>query len=90
MDLEIKADIEAETAAAAMKATATVDGLGIELVMVVVEIGFKPGLAVLKSESKPEEQRLMMRLMPRFSQRESGAFEDGDLLDEDTGLSSLD
>ncbi|GJX00064.1 hypothetical protein Tco_0183977, partial [Tanacetum coccineum] len=48
-------DIEAETVVAGTTATATVDGLGIKLDMVVVETSFKPGLAVVMSESKPEE-----------------------------------
>ncbi|GKC52009.1 hypothetical protein Tco_1074754 [Tanacetum coccineum] len=55
MDSDIRADIEAETAAAAMTAAAIVDGLGIEPDMAVVETGFKPGLAVVESESELEE-----------------------------------
>ncbi|GKA58245.1 putative reverse transcriptase domain-containing protein [Tanacetum coccineum] len=51
MYLDIRADIEAETAAAA----AIVDGLDIEPVMAGVEMGFEPGLAVVESESEPEE-----------------------------------
>nr|GEZ71986.1 hypothetical protein [Tanacetum cinerariifolium] len=55
MDLDIQTDIEAETVSAAVTAAAIVNGLGIELNMVVVETGFKPELAVVESESKPEE-----------------------------------
>ncbi|GJY86898.1 hypothetical protein Tco_0500924 [Tanacetum coccineum] len=53
MDSNIRADIEAETAAAA----ATVDGPGIEPVMAVVETGFESGLAVVESESEPKEAK---------------------------------
>ncbi|GJU24079.1 hypothetical protein Tco_1162700 [Tanacetum coccineum] len=55
MDSDILVDIEAETAAAAMTAVAIVDGLGIEPDMEVFETGFELGLAVVESESKPEE-----------------------------------
>ncbi|GJQ89649.1 hypothetical protein Tco_0000788 [Tanacetum coccineum] len=41
-------DIEAKTVAAATKVVATIDGLDIKM-------GFKPGLAVVESESEPEE-----------------------------------
>nr|GEX98840.1 reverse transcriptase domain-containing protein [Tanacetum cinerariifolium] len=51
MNLYIQADIEAETTTAA----ATVDGLGIEPDMAVVETGFETGLVVVESESEPEE-----------------------------------
>ncbi|GJZ02834.1 hypothetical protein Tco_0520795 [Tanacetum coccineum] len=53
MDSDIRADIEAETAAAA----ATVDGPGIKPVMAVVETGFESGLAVFESESEPNEAK---------------------------------
>ncbi|GJZ04518.1 putative reverse transcriptase domain-containing protein [Tanacetum coccineum] len=52
---DIQADIEAETAAAATTSAATVDGLGIKHVIAWVETGFEPGLAVVESESEPEE-----------------------------------
>ncbi|GKD13015.1 hypothetical protein Tco_1197422 [Tanacetum coccineum] len=52
---DIRADIEAETAAVVMIAAATIDGLGIEPVMAGVETGFEPGLAVFESESEPKE-----------------------------------
>ncbi|GJZ97446.1 hypothetical protein Tco_0669899 [Tanacetum coccineum] len=55
MDLDILADIEAKTAATAMTAAAIVNGLGIEPNMAVVEMGIKTGLAVVESESEPEE-----------------------------------
>ncbi|GKB05136.1 hypothetical protein Tco_0833331 [Tanacetum coccineum] len=51
----LRRDIEVETVVAGTTATATVDGLGIKLDMAVVETSFKPGLAVVVSESKPEE-----------------------------------
>ncbi|GJR97395.1 hypothetical protein Tco_0269569 [Tanacetum coccineum] len=50
-DSDIWANIEAET----MAATVIVDGLGIKPVMVVVETGFEPRLAIVESKSKPEE-----------------------------------
>ncbi|GKC02470.1 putative reverse transcriptase domain-containing protein [Tanacetum coccineum] len=50
MDSYVRADIEAETAAAAMIAAAIVDGLGIKPVMEGVEMGFEPGLTVVESE----------------------------------------
>ncbi|GJZ24696.1 putative reverse transcriptase domain-containing protein [Tanacetum coccineum] len=55
MNLDIQADIEAETAAAATTSAATVDGLGIKPVIAGVETGFEPGLAVVESESEPKE-----------------------------------
>ncbi|GJS32109.1 hypothetical protein Tco_0530491, partial [Tanacetum coccineum] len=55
MDLDIQADIEVETAAAATTAAATIDGLGIEPDMAVVESGFELGLAVVESESELAE-----------------------------------
>ncbi|GJW29012.1 hypothetical protein Tco_0045887 [Tanacetum coccineum] len=48
---DIRADIKAKNVAA----VATVDRLGIKLVITVVKIGFKPGLVVFEFESEPEE-----------------------------------
>ncbi|GJU32510.1 hypothetical protein Tco_1176099 [Tanacetum coccineum] len=55
IDSDIRADIKAETAAAATTAVVTVDGLGIEPDIAVVETSFETGLAVVESKSKPEE-----------------------------------
>nr|GEW89811.1 putative reverse transcriptase domain-containing protein [Tanacetum cinerariifolium] len=54
-DLDIQADIEAETTAANMTAVAIVNDLGIKPDMAVVETGFELGLAVVESKSEPEE-----------------------------------
>nr|GEW12673.1 putative reverse transcriptase domain-containing protein [Tanacetum cinerariifolium] len=54
-DLDIQADIEAETTAANMIAVATVNELGIKPDMAVVETGFELGLAVVESKSKPKK-----------------------------------
>nr|GEW97014.1 reverse transcriptase domain-containing protein [Tanacetum cinerariifolium] len=51
MDSNTRADIADDTAAAA----ATVDGSDIEPVLVVVRTGFELGLAIVESESEPEE-----------------------------------
>ncbi|GJZ47063.1 hypothetical protein Tco_0600895 [Tanacetum coccineum] len=51
MDTDIRANIEAET----VTATATIDGLGIEPVMLGVKTGFEPELVVFESESESEE-----------------------------------
>nr|GEV80633.1 putative reverse transcriptase domain-containing protein [Tanacetum cinerariifolium] len=55
MDSNVQASIEVETTTAAMIAAAIVDGLDIKPVMAGVETGFELGLAVVESESEPEE-----------------------------------
>ncbi|GJW71111.1 hypothetical protein Tco_0128028 [Tanacetum coccineum] len=64
MDSDIRADIKAETVAAATTAAVTVDGLDIEPVMTGVEMGFEPGLAVVESESEPDEAEAYAEVQP--------------------------
>ncbi|GJW03698.1 hypothetical protein Tco_1562554 [Tanacetum coccineum] len=54
MDSDIWTDVEAVTATTA---TAIVNGLGIEPVFAGVGAGFEPGLAVVETESEPEEAK---------------------------------
>nr|GEU70064.1 hypothetical protein [Tanacetum cinerariifolium] len=55
MNLDIRAYIKVETATTDTTTAMTVDGLGIEPVLAGVKMGFELGLAVVESQSEPEE-----------------------------------